>query len=105
MDALADLKQELLETEEELTAQLHETEDQLHETEDQLQETTDNLEAANTEIQRLITTYEDRIASLLNYYVGRKNDTVDEALESWMKTAPEKEKMKIMFLRESEGVY
>lgn len=95
---------------------MEETEDQLQETEDELQVRTDELAAANAEIQRLIASYEDKIKDLIasyedrikhimNCYVARKNDTIDETLENWMRDNPEKEKMKILFLRESEGVY
>ena len=45
------------------------------------------------------------IDTLLNRYVPKSHDPVDQALASFINTNPEKEKMKIMFLRESEGVY
>ena len=38
-------------------------------------------------------------------YIPKKNDKIDEALASFVATYPEKEKMKILFIRESEGVY
>lgn len=38
-------------------------------------------------------------------YISRKADKVDQALGKFINEYPEKEKMKIMFLRESEGVY
>ena len=38
-------------------------------------------------------------------YVPRQGDKIDQALATFINTYPEKEKMKIMFLRESEGVY
>lgn len=38
-------------------------------------------------------------------YVARKKDTVDEKLGDYLNNFPEREKLKILFLRESEGVY
>ena len=40
-----------------------------------------------------------------NYYIGRKDSNIDTKLAQFLNTYPEKEKLKIMFLRESEGVY
>ena len=58
---------------------------------------------------------EDRIQELMNIvemleknqavYIAKKNDPVDKALGSYINKFPEKKKMNIMFLRESEGVY
>lgn len=38
-------------------------------------------------------------------YIPRKNDPIDRALGNFINEYPEKSKMKILFLRESEGVY
>jgi len=38
-------------------------------------------------------------------YIPKKNDNIDTALSEFINTRPEEEQMKIMFLRESEGVY
>jgi hypothetical protein len=38
-------------------------------------------------------------------YHPKREDTVDEALGTFINTYPEREKLKILFLRESEGVY
>jgi len=40
-----------------------------------------------------------------NYYIGRKDSNIDTKLAQFLNTYPEKEKLRIMFLRESEGVY
>ena len=58
---------------------------------------------------------EDRIQELMNIvemleknaavYIAKKNDPIDKALGGYINKFPEKKKMKIMFLRESEGVY
>jgi len=38
-------------------------------------------------------------------YIPRKYDRIDNALADFVNHYPEREKMKILFLRESEGVY
>ncbi len=38
-------------------------------------------------------------------YIPKKRDKIDMALGNYLNKFPEKEKMQIMFLRESEGVY
>lgn len=38
-------------------------------------------------------------------YIAHKSDRIDMTLAGYLNTYPEKEKMKILFLRESEGVY
>ena len=58
---------------------------------------------------------EDKIQELLNInemleknqavYIAKKNDKVDKTLANYLNRYPEREKMNIMFLRESEGVY
>ena len=39
------------------------------------------------------------------YHVSKNNDKIDETLGTFLNAYPEREKLKIMFLRESEGVY
>jgi hypothetical protein len=38
-------------------------------------------------------------------YIAKKNCKVDKTLANYLNKYPEREKMNIMFLRESEGVY
>jgi hypothetical protein len=38
-------------------------------------------------------------------YIARKYDRIDENLSRFINRYPERDRMKIMFLRESEGVY
>ena len=38
-------------------------------------------------------------------YIAKKNDKVDSTLANYINTFPERNKLNIMFLRESEGVY
>ena len=42
---------------------------------------------------------------LPSIYIGHKNDHIDRALGDFINQYPEREAIKIMFLRESEGVY
>lgn len=42
---------------------------------------------------------------MFNTYIPKKNDIVDEALANFVNNYPNKDKMKILFLRESEGFY
>lgn len=38
-------------------------------------------------------------------YIAKKHDMIDEGLAEYLNQFPEREKLKILFLRESEGVY
>lgn len=67
------------------------------------------LEQANLEMTEL---YEQKLVNMKQHceqmyssYIPKKDDKVDEALASFVARYPEKEKMKILFIRESEGVY
>ena len=42
---------------------------------------------------------------MFNHYIPKKSDQIDGKLAEFINQYPEKEKMRIMFLRESEGVY
>ena len=43
--------------------------------------------------------------AICNLYIPKKNDEIDQALAQAINQYPEREKIKILFLRESEGVY
>lgn len=45
------------------------------------------------------------VERLLYKYVPKNKDPIDDAVASFLNSYPEKDEMKIMFLRESEGVY
>lgn len=47
----------------------------------------------------------EAMASGQAIYIGHKMDVIDEHLSRYINGYPEREKMKILFLRESEGVY
>ena len=58
----------------------------------------EELEGENDELKK-------EIKFLKNEYVPKRDDKVDEALSEYINNRPEDSQMKIMFLRESEGVY
>ena len=62
----------------------------------------DHLEEALNEMDRLKELYKNA-ANLI--YHAAKGDDIDLKLGQFLNTFPEREKMRIMFLRESEGVY
>ena len=59
----------------------------------------------NDENEAIIASLNERINELLTVYLPSKGDSTDEALANFINKFPEREQMKIMFLRESEGVY
>ena len=73
-----------------MESQLHQAETQLHQ--------------AETKIQELLEQNE-QLAKMQAIYIGHRKDKVDIVLGNFINTFPEREKMKILFLRESEGVY
>ena len=73
----------------------------------------DKLKHAEDELDTKVGPLEERIRQLLieidklkhDTYIPRKRDNLDEALSDYLTMYPEREKLKIMFLRETEGVY
>lgn len=59
------------------------------------------MEEKIEELMRLNKTLEKNQA----IYIARRDDKIDRALASYVNQFPERNKLKIMFLRESEGVY
>lgn len=67
------------------------------------------------ELLRQLKDSEEEIETLKNYimdlkqriavYIPVKNDPVDKRLAEFINNYPERQKLKIMFMRESEGVY
>ena len=47
----------------------------------------------------------DELAKHQAVYIGHKEDMVDLELAKYINNYPERKQMKILFLRESEGVY
>ena len=59
-------------------------------------------------IHTLTTNHDKRlvdIKSRIAIYIPVKNDAVDSKLAEYINAYPDKSKLKIMFMRESEGVY
>lgn len=65
---------------------------------------TDNLQDREDKLYELTNKYEDLLEKS-SFYIGHKNDKVDIALAQYIKQFPERENFKILFLRESSGVY
>ena len=62
----------------------------------------DQLEEQDNEVERLKKVYKESYNAI---YHADKTDLIDVALGNALNQYPEREKLKIMFLRESEGVY
>jgi len=62
------------------------------------------LKDAELEIQAL-QAYVVDLKSRIAIYVPEKNDQVDVKLAEFVNNYPERSKLKIMFMRESEGIY
>ena len=62
------------------------------------------LKSAEGEIDNLKQHIED-LKSKIAIYIPVREDTVDKRLADYINNYPERSKLKIMFMRESEGVY
>ena len=62
------------------------------------------LRNAEQEIETL-KNYVIQLKSKVAIYVPQKDDAVDTKLADFINNYPERQKLKIMFMRESEGVY
>ena len=71
---------------------------------DQLKLVEDKLNLAEEKIDELLKLNE-KLENNQAVYIAHKNDKVDRTLGNYLNKFPEKKKMNIMFLRESEGVY
>jgi len=58
----------------------------------------------NGEIQTLRQYIVD-LKSRIAVYIPVKNDQIDKRLAEYINNFPDRQKLKIMFMRESEGVY
>ena len=65
---------------------------------DQMKQIEDELELQDAEVERLRK-------GANGIYHGDRSDKIDLALGNYLCEYPEREKLKILFLRESEGVY
>ena len=71
---------------------------------DQLKVMEDKLITAEAKIIELLDLNE-ALEKNQAIYIAKKNDKVDRCLSNYLNTFPERNQMRIMFLRESEGVY
>ena len=62
------------------------------------------IEASNSEIEQL-RQYIIDLKSRIAVYIPVKNDSIDKKLAEYINNYPDRQKLKIMFMRESEGVY
>ena len=62
------------------------------------------IEGANAEIEQL-RQYIIDLKSRIAVYIPVKNDIIDKKLAEYINNYPDRQKLKIMFMRESEGVY
>lgn len=99
-DARVDLKNDI----EELNQNLQVQEEELYQNKRELHETSQELHEAQQKIAELMDNIDDLIKNQA-VYIGHKNDPIDMQLAKYIQTFPEKEKMKILFIRETEGVY
>ena len=52
-----------------------------------------------------LRTYIIDLKSRIAVYIPVKNDQIDKKLAEYINNYPDRQKLKIMFMRESEGVY
>ena len=77
-------------------------EEELYESKTMQLELLDTIKFLESQVEELTA----RLAQAsYGIYHAKKKDRIDEALGSYLNKFPERENLKIMFLRESEGVY
>ena len=70
----------------------------------QMKEYEAQADDANAEIEQL-RQYIIDLKSRIAVYIPQKNDPIDKKLAEYINNYPDRQKLKIMFMRESEGVY
>ena len=60
-----------------------------------------DLEAENEALKNYIMELKSRVA----VYIPDKDDPIDKKIAEYINNYPDRQKLKIMFMRESEGVY
>jgi hypothetical protein len=88
----------------EASEQIHDLEDRLNETSKRSLELLKQLKDCEAEIDAL-KTYIIDLKSRIAVYIPVKNDMTDKRLAEYINNYPERAKLKIMFMRESEGIY
>ena len=104
-------KQELQEQLEGASAYINQLEEKFYESQTtqlemlkQMKEYEMEIEGANQEIEQL-RQYIIDLKSRIAVYIPVKNDIIDKKLAEYINNYPDRQKLKIMFMRESEGVY
>ena len=64
----------------------------------------ENLKDAEDEIE-VLKSYVIDLKGRISVYIPQKGDNTDKKLAEYINNYPDRQKLKIMFLRESEGVY
>jgi hypothetical protein len=77
---------------------------QLKQVEFENEEVLHETETLGQEIQTL-RQYIIDLKSRIAVYIPVKNDQIDKRLAEYINNYPDRQKLKIMFMRESEGVY
>ena len=70
----------------------------------QMKEYEADADNANAEIEQL-RQYIIDLKSRIAVYIPQKNDLIDKKLAEYINNYPDRQKLKIMFMRETEGVY
>ena len=70
----------------------------------QMKEYEAEADNANAEIEQL-RQYIIDLKSRIAVYIPVKNDVIDKKLAEYINNYPDRQKLKIMFMRETEGVY
>ena len=70
----------------------------------QMKEYEAEADGAQAEIEQL-RQYIIDLKSRIAVYIPQKNDAIDKKLAEYINNYPDRQKLKIMFMRESEGVY
>ena len=70
----------------------------------QMKEYEAEIASANGEIEQL-RQYIIDLKSRIAVYIPVKNDAIDKKLAEYINNYPDRQKLKIMFMRESEGTY
>jgi len=83
---------------------VREYEDRLQETSQRSLELLKQLKDCENEVDTL-KSYIIDLKSRIAVYIPVKHDLIDKKLAEYINNYPERSKLKIMFMRESEGIY
>ena len=92
----------------ELLEQVRELDTQFRDENTRQQEEITKLTSVNYQLRldiKELTDILNDVANKMQFYVPVKTDAIDLTLSEYINSYPDKKKLKIMFMRESEGVY